>query len=164
MNKSEIKNAFEVIERNLKTRRSSVFFDNGDTIYKTLKEIHNTYGTIYEYNSNKYEITFNRSGGIDETYSSDSFVVRHYLPKQIEIFNVDELLLQKEINVRSWMGNGNDIKACGIETTAFSYNDNQSIVNIVSTILDKSKFNVMIQRHESGDVTIWIDTKRFTQR
>lgn len=52
-----------------------------------------------------------------------------------------------------------------LKSNPIEFNSNKDISNIVDHILNNSTYNILVQRNNSdGNVIIWIDDKRFTQR
>jgi hypothetical protein len=168
MNRSNLKYTCEKIELQLNKPKVEVigFMRHQNKIeYDVLEEIwkdqdHFTYKGI------KYTIKFKPSiQTIGNRFSTAEFEVTKYKKKEKHTLDVDEILSNNVITVADWLGGTERIsKFLPIDgQTEYEY-DRETLSDIIDLILDTTDYNIMIQRHDSGDITVFIDHKRFTQR
>ena len=164
MNKSEMKSVMESIEKKLQGQKSVSYMGHSNkAAWRVLQEMWDNNQRQFVFNGVHYNFTYNPS---HETHGNRSttanFTVSRYSKK--EMFNADEVLARKEIEVRHFHGGiTKELEQLGLDKP-ISILDNGSILDVVGTIYDNTELNIMIQRHDTGDVTIWTDNKNFRQR
>ena len=173
MNKSEIKEFCEFVEKKLKNAKGISFDEWSSSPFDKLTPVTKYFysnGRKFTYNDQEYIISFTPArsgrGGMDEG-SPDSYEVQK-LTKQ-NSFNVNDLLARKEITIRDWMGGESRIDDCSLTRIngeyRYAFKENDAVLpQIIESIMKNTTYNIMIQRHDIGDITVWIDDKRFTQR
>ena len=159
MNKSETKDVMERIEKKLKGQKSVCYMEHQNKpAWDVLNELYSSGHGLFEFNLKRYEISYHPSKpSAGNTSTTPAFEVKLYKPETI--FDVDAVLAKKEITVRSFHGGVQE----GYENPIQLIN-NDTVIGVVEDIYEDTDLNIMIQRHDTGDVTIWTDTKRFTTR
>jgi len=163
LNKSEVKMVMEQIEKKLQGQKAMTVLEySNKPAWSVLRELWNDGRKQFIFNDATYRIQFNPSHTtIGNRSSCDEFLVSRFTKK--ETFDVDELMSKKEIRVRDWTG-ADAAKKCGLVSDVLPFESIKDVTIIVTIIMTNTDLNVMIQRHDTGDVTIWVDNKRFTQR
>lgn len=163
LNKSEVKMVMEQIEKKLQSQRAMTVLEyQNKPAWNVLREMWNDGRKQFIFNNATYRIQFNPSHTtIANRSSCDEFTVSRFTAK--ETFDVDELMSKREIHVRDWTG-GDAAKKCGLSDNTFEYDEMDKLISVIRVIMTNTDLNIMIQRHDTGDVTIWVDDKRFTQR
>jgi len=164
MNKSEMKSVMESIEKKLQGQKHYTCMAHGNTLaWDVLDEIYKSGQTKFVFNGVHYDITFNPSHTTHGNRSTTSeYVVTRYSAKTM--FDADELLAKKEITVRHFHGGKVPMEKMGMQDQPYDFVSQGILMEIINQIYLNSKYNIMIQRHDTGDVTIWVDEKRFNQR
>lgn len=169
-NKLEIKKFCELVEERIEKNERVSFsswhkepFSSYVGIAKEMYE--NT--QIFVFNGQEYIISYSPSrqgrGGMDEG-SPDTYTVAPYEKNKM---NVDDYLNTKEVLVSDFHGgqSSKKVEELFLKSNPIEFNSNKDISNIVDHILNNSTYNILVQRNNSdGNVIIWIDDKRFTQR
>ena len=164
MNKSEMKSVMESIEKKLKGQKSfSCMAYSNKPAWDVLDELYQGGHESFDFNGVRYVLKYNPSvGTIGNRTSTPEYVVKRQTSKSI--FDADQVLAHKEITVRDWMGGDSRVEKCGLVSNKLPLESNKDITSVVTVILTNTDYNVMVQRHDTGDATIWIDNKRFGQR
>jgi hypothetical protein len=163
LNKSEVKMVMEQIEKKLQGQKSITIMEHDNKpAWNVLRELWNDKRKQFVWNNCTYNMQYNPAHEtIGNRSSTPEFSISKFTKK--ETFDVDELMSKKEIRVRDWTG-ADAAKMCGLVTDVVPLESLKDVTSIVTIIMTNTNLNVMIQRHDTGDVTIWVDNKRFTQR
>ena len=160
MDKSEMKSVMEKIEKKLKGKATATFMEHTQKyMWKVLQKIFADGHRQYEFNGVRYNLDYVPSLATPTSVATfPEFRVSRF--SKHDLFNADTVLAKKEITVRGW--------ACapmeGYENPIQLIDDDQLFAVVRELYNNNPQYNLMIQRHDTGDVTIWTDTKRFTQR
>jgi len=163
LNKSEVKMVMDRIEKKLQSQKSMTIIEENNPAWNVLRELWNDNRKQFVWNNSTYNMQYHPSvtDSLSNRSSTPEFTICRYTKK--ETFDVDELMSKKEIRVRDWTG-ADAAKMCGLVSDTIPYESLKDVTSIVTVIMTNTDLNVMIQRHDTGDVTIWVDNKRFTQR
>jgi hypothetical protein len=167
MNKSEVLTTMKHIEKKLKNNLTVSFMEHTNvTPFRVLYEMWIEDKRQFLYEGVQYNFVYNPFHTTHGNRSTTpEFEVKRYSKK--EMYDVDELLKNKEIEVRDWMGGTNRIDQCGLDklNDEYKYPYEKMVLNqILEAIMDNTNYSVMIDRYGTGDVVVWIDDKRFKQR
>lgn len=168
VNKTQLKEFFNKVETHLKSNKNVYFSGWGSTSgftdedLETIQKIAEK-NDSFTYNGNTYLIKFSRHtsgrGGMDEG-TPDEWTVT--LKKDETTFDADNFFAQKTFKIRDWLTGDERIKKMGYDTeTDYPIDD---LWEVSCEIFDGFGLNTMQYRLESGDVILFIDDKRFTQR
>jgi hypothetical protein len=159
MDKSEMLSVMERIEKKLSGQKSVSYMEyNSKAAWRVLQELWDDSQRQFMFNGVHYNFTYNPSHTTHGNRSTTpDFTVTKYGKK--EMFNADLVLAKKEITVRHFHGGGMEGYLHPIEIK-----DDGSILDVVGALYESTSYNIMIQRHGTGDVTIWVDDKNFRQR
>ena len=162
MNKSEMKSVFETIEKKLQGEKTYSFMEHTNIpAWRVFEEMKKHNNRQYVFNGVTYTFEYVPSHTTMGNRSTTAeFVVTRSTAK--EVFDADQMLSIKEVEIRDWMGGDKRIGE-------LDYNSKQKylineLMMIVNHIYDNTSYSIMIDRHNTGDVTVWIDDKRFKQR
>lgn len=159
-----MKSVMESIEKKLKGQKTFSAMEHSNVpAWNVLKELYDGGHESIDFNGVRYVLSFHPSttDHLSHRSTTPEFQVKRQTTKSI--FDVDQVLAHKEIEVRDWMG-GDPAKKCGLVSNKLPLESMKDITSVVMVILTNTKYNVMVQRHDTGDATIWVDDKRFTQR
>ena len=168
MNKSDMKSAMESINKKLQNQKNvSYMAHDNKLVWGVLEEMWRDDKRQYMFNGVHYNFTYNPSHTTHGNRSTTpDFTVSRYSKK--EMLDADEILAKKEIQVLDFRGGTERLKETLLMENdgkyIFPLEDNKSITTIVGIILLNTNYNILIQHHDTGDVTIFIDNYRFQQR
>lgn len=163
LNKENLKEFCEFIQKELKEKKVVSFSDWHSKPYAAKTPI---VAALYKkartftFNSQEYLITFSAAtsgmGGQSQG-SPDDYTITKF--NESDSLDVDELLSKREITIRHFHGGvAKDFEE------PIPLDNVDDILRIVKYYYEETKLNVMVHRQSTGDVTVWLDDKRFTQR
>lgn len=154
-----MKSVMESIEEKLKTKKIFTCMEyNNISAWRVLSGMYDKGHRSYEFNGVRYDIEYSPTHPtIGNRSSTPEFEVRKQTAETI--FNADDVLAKNEINIAHFHGG----QPNGFEEP-IPLESVDDILNIVKHFYEKTNLNIMIHRQSTGDVTIWLDDKRFSQR
>jgi hypothetical protein len=163
LSKQEIKEFCEFVEKKLKSNDYVSFSGWHSEPNRKMTPIAAAFyakARTFTFNDHEYIIEHSSAtsgrGGMDEG-SPETYTVK-ILSKSNRL-DVDDLLSKKEVVVRHF--HGGEVKDF---ERPFPLNSVQSVLNVVEDLYDNTDYNIMVYRQKTGDVTVWVDEGRFTQR
>jgi hypothetical protein len=168
MDKSDMKYAFEFIEKKLKGQKNvTIMAHQNKRVWGVLTELFDSGKDMYVFNEERYHIKYNPSTPtLGNRSTTPEFVVKKVT--KTSTFDADEAFAKQEITIRDWMGgiDSEKVKEIPLGENPFVAEGDieDEVAEMVRVILINTNYNVMVQRQDTGDVTIWIDDKRFQQR